>query len=193
MKSTLIEEKGIVNRDLLYDFSGRSRKPQMALAKEFGLTDYPAPAGGCLLTEPNYSFRLRELLDHDADPSLEDLALLRLGRHFRMSESCKIIVGRNKDENEAMIALDNGKSTSLRVESHASPIVVVRGKATEEIILTAASLCARYSDARDLDEINVKVVDGSRVFRLSVFPAGEDLIEQYKIEKKDRKKALIRV
>jgi tRNA U34 2-thiouridine synthase MnmA/TrmU len=193
MKPTLMEEKGIVNRDLLYDFSGRSRKPQMALAKEFGLTDYPAPAGGCLLTEPNYSFRLRELLDHDADPSLEDLALLRLGRHFRMSESCKIIVGRNKDENEAMIALDNGKSTSLRVESHASPIVVVRGKATEEIILTAASLCARYSDARDLDEINVKVVAGSRVFRLSVFPAGEDLIEQYKIEKKDRKKALIRV
>ena len=142
------------------------------------------------MTEPNYSFRLRELLDHEADPSLEDLALLRIGRHFRMSESCKIIVGRNRDENEALTALDSGKSISLRVESHASPIVLVRGKATEEIIQTAASLCARYSDARHLNEIEVKVTEDSRVFTLSVAPAGEDLIEQYKIEKKDRKKSL---
>jgi tRNA U34 2-thiouridine synthase MnmA/TrmU len=193
MKPTVMEEKGIVNRDLLHDFSGRSRKPQMALAKEFGLTDYPAPAGGCLLTEPNYSFRLRELLDHDAEPSLEDLALLRLGRHFRMSESCKIIVGRNKEENEALAALDSGHGVSLRVESYASPIVLVRGRATEEIIRAAASLCARYSDARHLNDIDVKVAEDGRVSTLSVAPAGEDLIEQYKIEKKDRKKALIRV
>ena len=193
MKPTLMEEKGIVNRDLLYDFSGRSRKPQMALAREFGLTDYPAPAGGCLLTEPNYSFRLRELLDHDADPSLEDLALLRLGRHFRVSHDCKIIVGRNREENEALIAPDSGKSTSLRIESHAGPIVVVRGKATEEIIQIAASLCARYSDARHLNEIEVKVIGGGRSYTLRVAPAGEDLIEQYKIEKKEKKRPLIRV
>ena len=192
MKPTVMEEKGIVNRDLLYDFSGRSRKPQMALAREFGLTDYPAPAGGCLLTEPNYSFRLRELLDHDADPSLEDLALLRLGRHFRMSESCKIIIGRNNDENEALTALDSGKSISLRIESHASPIVLVRGIATEEIIQTAASLCARYSDARHLNDIDVKVTEGGRVSTRSVAPAGEDLIEQCKIEKKEKKRPLIR-
>lgn len=193
MKPTVMEEKGIVNRDLLHDFSGRSRKPQMALAKEYGLTDYPAPAGGCLLTEPNYSFRLKELLDHDADPSLEDLALLRLGRHFRMSESCKIIVGRNKEENEALTALDSGNGISLRVESYASPIVLVRGKASETLIQTAASLCARYSDARHLNDIDVKVTEDGRVSTLSVSPAGEALIEQYKIEKKDRKKVLIRV
>ena len=70
--------------------------------------------------------------------------------------------------------------------------MLVRGKATEEIIRTAASLCARYSDARHLDEIDVKVTDDSRVFTLSVAPAGEDLIEQYKIEKKDKKKTLTR-
>jgi tRNA U34 2-thiouridine synthase MnmA/TrmU len=193
MKPTVMEEKGIVNRELLYDFSGRSRKPQMALAREFGLTDYPAPAGGCLLTEPNYSFRLRELLDHDADPSLEDLALLRLGRHFRMSESCKIIIGRNNDENESLIALDNGHGISLGVETHASPIVIIRGRASEKIIQKAASLCARYSDARHLNEIDVMVTDNCGVSTLRVAPAGEDLIAQYKIEKKDRKKALIRV
>jgi hypothetical protein len=188
-----MEEKGIVNRDLLYDFSGRSRKPQMALAAELGLTDYPAPAGGCLLTEPNYSFRLRELLDHDANPSLEDLALLRLGRHFRVSYGCKIIVGRNRSENEAMLSLEDGKSLRLRVEDHAGPIVLVQGKATEEIIRTAASLCARYSDARHLNEVDVKVNDSSRSFKLRAEPAGEDLIELYKIEKKEKKKPLIRV
>ena len=192
MKPTVMEEKGIVNRDLLYDFSGRSRKPQMALAAEFGLTDYPAPAGGCLLTEPNYSFRLRELLDHDADPSLEDLALLRLGRHFRVSHDCKIIVGRNRSENESMLSLEAGKGVRLRVEDYASPIVLVQGKATEEIIRIAASLCARYSDARHLDEVEVKVSDSGRIFLLRADPAGEDLIEQYKIEKKEKKKALTR-
>src|SRR3990172_1945488 len=193
MKPTVMEEKGMVNRDLLYDFSGRSRRPQMALAREFGLTDYPAPAGGCLLTEPNYSFRLRELLDHDADPSLEDLALLRLGRHFRVSHSCKIIVGRNRSENEAMLLLETGKSVCLRVEDYAGPIVFVRGNTTEEIVQTAASLCARYSDARHLSAVEVKVIDGSRVFKLSVAPAGEELIEQCKIEKKEKKNPLIRV
>jgi tRNA-specific 2-thiouridylase len=192
MKPTKMEENGIVNRDLLYDFSGRSRKPQMALAAEFGLTDYPAPAGGCLLTEPNYSFRLRELLDHDPDPSLEDLALLRLGRHFRVSLDCKIIVGRNRSENEAMLSLEGGKGVRLRVEDYASPIVLVLGRATEEIIRIAASLCARYSDARHLHEIGVKVNDSSRIFTLRAEPAGKDLIEQYKIEKKEKKKPLTR-
>lgn len=193
MKPTVMEEKGMVNRDLLYDFSGRSRRPQMALAREFGLTDYPAPAGGCLLTEPNYSFRLRELLDHDADPSLEDLALLRLGRHFRVSHSCKIIVGRDRQENESLLSLETGKSVCLRVEDYAGPIVFVRGNTTEEIVQTAASLCARYSDARHLSAVEVKVNDGGRVFKLSVAPAGEELIEQCKIEKKEKKNPLIRV
>jgi hypothetical protein len=109
-----MEEKGTVNRNLLYDFSGRSRKPQMALAAEFGLTDYPAPAGGCLLTEPNYSFRLRELLDHDADPSLEDLALLRLGRHFRIS-GMQNNRRQGQGENESMLHWTVGKY-HLRVE-----------------------------------------------------------------------------
>jgi tRNA-uridine 2-sulfurtransferase len=182
LKPTLVEEKGLVNRELLYNFSGRSRKPQMALAEEFGLTDYPAPAGGCLLTEPNYSFRLRELLDHEPDPSLEDLALLRLGRHFRISRLSRIIVGRNRSENESIIALDNGKSVRLRAEDYASPVVLLRGRATENIILTAASLCARYSDGKDQQEVKIKVTDGSRVEWLNVPPAAEDLIARYKIE-----------
>src|SRR6266498_5555079 len=98
MDVTIPEKEGLVDREKLYAFNGRSRKPQIALAEEFGLTDYPAPAGGCLLTEPNYSHRLRELLRHNPDPSLSELHLLRVGRHFRLSPACKAIVGRDEKE-----------------------------------------------------------------------------------------------
>jgi len=79
---------------MLYDFNGRTRKPQMALAEEFELTEYPAPAGGCLLTDPNYSYKLKDLFDHTKDPDYRDINFLRLGRHFRFSADCKIVVGR---------------------------------------------------------------------------------------------------
>ncbi len=183
LKQTIPEETGIIKRELLYDFSGRSRKPQIALAKEFGLNDYPAPAGGCLLTEPNYSYRLRELLDHDPDPSIEDLSLLRLGRHFRLSTGCKVIVGRNKTENEALIKIKDNKMMFLRVEGFGSPIAIIRGYATEEIIRTAASICARYSDARRLNLADVKVFNEDVVYRLKVSPASDDIIEVLRIGK----------
>ena len=121
LKPTAAEETGVVNREGLFGFSGRSRKPQIALAREFGLTDYPAPAGGCLLTEPNYSYRLRELLVHDPDPSLPDLQLLRVGRHFRLGSGCKLIVGRNEEENELLLKLDREKGFFLRVVNYGSP------------------------------------------------------------------------
>jgi tRNA U34 2-thiouridine synthase MnmA/TrmU len=147
LQPTIPEEKGIVKRDLLYGFSGRSRKPQMALAEEFGLTDYPAPAGGCLLTEPNYSFRLKELLTYAKEPSYDDLSLLRLGRHFRLSPVCRIIVGRNKEENEMLMKLADEDTVNLRIEDCGSPVTLIRGTADSGIIKTAASICARYSSS----------------------------------------------
>ena len=192
LKPTLPEDGGIVDRELLYDFGGRSRKPQMALAEQFGLTDYPAPAGGCLLTEPNYSHRLRELLDHDPDPSLLDLRLLRIGRHFRLSPGCKVIVGRDKAENEELLKLSDDKGTVMRVIGYGSPITLVRGMADKDEIMTAAALCARYSDARKLLEADVKVAAGFEVTRLKVLPAPDYVIEELKIEKKVRDSSLQR-
>jgi len=193
LKPTIPEERGIVDRELLYNFSGRSRKPQMALAREFGLTEYPAPAGGCLLTEPNYSYRLRELLAHDPNPSLLDLRLLRVGRHFRLSPGCKIIVGRNKTENENLLKLAESGDALVRVLGHGSPLTLVRGGGDGDILLTAASICARYSDARDLSEADIKVFNGHGEFAIKVSPAGISVIEDLKIEKKaDRKLSLRR-
>ncbi|MDH5202272.1 MAG: hypothetical protein OEZ31_00905 [Nitrospirota bacterium] len=186
LKITIPEAKGIVNRDMLYDFSGRSRKPQIALAKEFGLIDYPEPAGGCLLTEPNYAHRLRELLVHNPDSQFKEIEMLKIGRHFRFSSSCKIIVGRDKAENETIQSLSESNDYLLKVEGYGSPITLVTGEITEETLRVAASLCVRYSDAKHLSEVEVIVVNGSDTFRLRVSPADDEIIIRYRIEKKNK-------
>jgi tRNA-specific 2-thiouridylase len=188
LKVTVPEAKGVINRDMLYDFWGRSRKPQMALAKEFGLTDYPAPAGGCLLTEPNYSHRLKELLTYKPHPSLDDLKLLKIGRHFRFSPSSKIIVGRNKAENEKLCSL-SVKGCLLKVEGYGSPITLVAGEITEKALRTAASICARYSDAKNLSEVEVTFINNDYLSRLRVQPADNEIIEGLKIELKPSNRA----
>jgi tRNA-uridine 2-sulfurtransferase len=182
LKPTVPEEAGMVDRDLLHGFGGRSRKPQMALADKFGLTDYPAPAGGCLLTEPNYSYRLRELLAHDPDPSLSDYHLLRIGRHFRLSSGCKVIIGRNRAENETLGKFQDGEGFFLRVPGYGSPLTLVAGGSDEDI-LTAASMCARYSDARHLPEVVVRVERAGKEFSLKIPPAEDHVIARLKIEK----------
>jgi tRNA U34 2-thiouridine synthase MnmA/TrmU len=181
---TIPEEKGLVNRDMLYDFRGRTRKPQMALAKEFGLTEYPTPAGGCLLTEPIYSYKLKDLLDHDKNPQYKDINLLKVGRHFRFSPECKIIVGRDKEENNIIRSLADPEDYLLRVEGFGSPITIIRGRVTEEAIYLAASLCARYSDAKRLPAVKVAVLKNGQKYYLTVQPASTDIIEHYRIEKK---------
>lgn len=207
MQETIPEKEGMVRREMLYGFSGRSRKPQMALARELGLTDYPAPAGGCLLTEPNYSYRLRELLDHSPDPSLRELHLLRLGRHFRLSPVCKAVVGRDEGENSSIESLSDEESYLLRVEGVGSPLVLLSGEGAEDFLPLAASLCARYSDARHLPEVEVTASKGrdalyvtrdgpeentdhgSRIsgysFKMTVAPANREVVEKYRIEKKN--------
>jgi len=184
LRPTIPETNGLVNRELLHNFGGRSRKPQMALAAEFGLTDYPSPAGGCLLTEPNFSYRLSELLKYDRNPSFDDLNLLRLGRHFRMSESCKVIIGRDEAENNSILSIMGDKGLFIRAADHAGPITVITGDASEEIINIAASLCARYSDGKNLPEVRMKIWKGEGERHLDVRPAAKDIIDQYRIELK---------
>lgn len=183
LPSTIPEEAGLINRAQLYDFSGRSRKPQIALAKELGLTEYPAPAGGCLLTDPIYSFRLSDLLKHDPAPVYKDINLLRVGRHFRFSNDCKIIVGRNKKENEIINSMHDPEDHLLRAENVGSPLTLLRGTVTDRALDIAASLCARYSDARHLPEVKVSVLRGGKTSYLNVRPARDSILNRYRIEK----------
>lgn len=182
LKVTIPEVKGIINRDMLYDFRGRSRKPQIALAKESGLTDYPAPAGGCLLTEPNFVHRLKDLLTYNPDPDFKDLSLLKIGRHFRFSPLCKIIVGRNKAENEKIWSL-SVKGCLLKVEGYGSPTTLVVGEITDEALSVAASLSARYSDAKNLSEVEVTVFKGNATSPLWVPPAANEIIDTRRVDR----------
>lgn len=191
LDSTIPEQRGIVNRDALCDFNGRSRKPQIALAKEFGLTDYPAPAGGCLLTEPNYSFRLKELLTYNKDPEFKDINLLRIGRHFRFSPECKIIVGRDKKENDMLASLLNSDDYTLSVEGYGSPLTTAVGKVTDNSLALAASLCARYSDAKHLSEVDVSVSIKNECYYLKVPPADSEVLDKYRIEKRTDNRRLV--
>jgi tRNA-specific 2-thiouridylase len=177
------EAKGLINREMLYDFSGRSRKPQIALAKELGLMDYPAPAGGCLLTEPNFAYRLKDLLIYNPVPHIREISLLKIGRHFRFNPSCKIIVGRDKAENEIIESLSGDRDYLLKVEGYGSPITLMVGEITEEALKIAASLCARYSDAKNLSEIEVVAKDLDKTFELKASPASDELVEGLRIER----------
>jgi len=147
LSPTLPEQEGIIDREKLLSISGRSRKPQMALARAHGINDYPCPAGGCLLTDPGFSLRMRDLVHYSPDFCLNDVSLLKVGRHFRLSAVAKLIVGRNKDENERIVALARPEDQLLEVQRWSSPITLVRGDASAQEIQLAASITVRYSDA----------------------------------------------
>jgi tRNA(Ile)-lysidine synthase TilS/MesJ len=157
---TLPEKEGWVNRDLLLDFNGRSRKPQMALARHLNITEYPAPAGGCLLTEKDFSNRLRDLLSSKPDPETREFELLKIGRHFRVAPHCKLIVGRNKVENDAIVDLAGREDFVLSTVSVPGPTVLVSGQGPEDGLPIAAAVTAAYSDAQGKVEVQLRVGNG---------------------------------
>ncbi|MDI6729003.1 MAG: hypothetical protein QMD44_08795, partial [Thermodesulfovibrionales bacterium] len=173
-------------RELLWNFHGRSRKPQMSLAKEMGLTEYPAPAGGCLLTDPLYSYRLKELLIHNPSPSVKDINLLRIGRHFRISDKRRIIVGRDENENNTIQTLAENADYLLWVDGFGSPLTIVcanaDGDPTDEDLKLAASICARYSDAKQLPVVEVTVVGKDSKFKIQATPATNSILDYFRIQ-----------
>ena len=183
MKPTIPEENGLIDREKLYAMSGRSRKPQMALAKELGLTGYPQPAGGCLLTDPIFSFRLRELLSSVPTPSMKEVQLLRVGRHFRTGDGAKIIVGRDDRDNQSLQKLAESGDYLLHVTgNYGSPLVLAEPGISEEGLSLAAALCARYSAARTLPVVPVKISRNEESYLVEVTPAEDAVIERLRIQ-----------
>ena len=140
MAETEIEKKGWVKREDLMDIYGRSRKRQIAMADDFGITCYPAPAGGCILTDENYSRRLKDLLAHIKDKGLtvEDTVLLSVGRHFRLADDLKIVVGRNESENNYIEKVCGGSWLAFADQAPGST-VAIQGKSAELNLRIAAS------------------------------------------------------
>ncbi len=162
LPETLPEREGWVVRERLLGLSGRSRQPQMELAKEYGIQGYPAPAGGCLLTDEVFSRRLKDLISANPAFSRRDIELLKWGRHFRICEKAKIVVGRNQRENEMITALCRQGDTLLRVESFPGPTVLATGELSPEEMALAASITASYSDATMDQSVPVRVTRDSK-------------------------------
>lgn len=171
LDETLMEKEGLVDRSRLLGFSGRSRKPQMALAEQYGITDYPAPAGGCLLTEKVFSARLKDLFSHKKSFSREELENLKHGRHLRLSTDAKIVVGRNKADNDQIFGLYRPMEDILiRMDVVAGPYVLMHNGGSEASILLAAEICAGYSRVPFGKESAVRVETPERQYVLNVMP-----------------------
>jgi tRNA-uridine 2-sulfurtransferase len=163
LPETIPEQEGLVERSRLLDINGRSRKRQMALAEHYGIKEYPAPAGGCLLTDPIFSHRLKELLGHGQSPSRREVELLKTGRHFRLGPSLKIVIGRNKKENEGIERWVVPEDAVARVSSYPGPLVVAMGiMESERDWEKLAQLCLAYSDAPEGPKISVQLSRGDR-------------------------------
>jgi len=155
---TIPEERGLVDRERLLDISGRSRKRQMELAETFGISDYPGPGGGCLLTDIGFSRRLKDLFEHQDDYEQRDFELLKHGRHFRLDNNYKVVVGRTREDNRQISRLiDPHKDIQLRMMDMPGPTVLIPFGAPEEIVREAATLCAAYSRAEDGQPARVSV------------------------------------
>lgn len=182
MKSTIPEERGLVDREKLLDIQGRSRKVQMQLAEDFGLEDYACPAGGCLLTDKGFANRLRDLFEHGED-SLYDINLLKIGRHFRLPTGQKIIAGRNEEENSNLDAVAKEEDFKFSAEEFGSPLVILRQSRARTAMERAAAICARYSSGRHQPEVIVQYWCDSQdpKGRLTVVPIQDRVLKRYLI------------
>ena len=182
LPETIPEQQGLVDRERLLDIHGRGRRDQIALAKTFGISDYPAPAGGCLLTDKGFSARLKDLFDHGGDGTEAEVQLLKFGRHFRLNRQAKLIVGRTEKDNESILkhhhpALD----VVLDVRDYPSPVGLLQGAADRNTLLLAAAICVGYSRAPKLSPVDVAVR----------WPSGEEVIQAIAVPPDDVRRLMI--
>lgn len=183
LPATMPERLGWVDRDRLLGITGRSRKEQMAWSQTWGISDYPQPSGGCCyLADENFARRFHDKRLHtDADRiRREEMILLKVGRHFRLSPHVKIIVARDESENRFLSRFD---PPGWRFEALdcGSPLTVVEGEPDEDLKILIASITARYSDRRHQPLVEVAARKDGIEERLLVSPVAEQVLGQYRL------------
>ncbi|NPA25802.1 MAG: thiamine biosynthesis protein [Deltaproteobacteria bacterium] len=159
-----LEESGLVDREGLFAFSGRGRKPQMALAAELGISDYPTPAGGCLLTDPGFGLRVRTLYESGGIPSVTAINLLKHGRFTSLGNGEFFIVGRHRNDNQELLRVADDSCYILHLAEMPGPVTVLSGQA-EQLETAAAGLC-RHSRAKNLENVKINWRRGKKSGRL---------------------------
>ncbi|MRI58995.1 MAG: ATP-binding protein [Epsilonproteobacteria bacterium] len=172
---TIPEQKGWVDREKLLDISGRSREKQMELAKKWGIEDYESPAGGCLLTDEHFSLKLKDHIAHDSFDT-EDIDVLKWGRHFRLPQGAKLVVSRNKEENEKLKALSLSKYIPFALPLP-GPLSLIHKKATQADKELAARIALTYSKADPKERYQVKI--GDELYEVSPFESKKEAQEYF--------------
>ncbi|MDD1759165.1 MAG: 7-cyano-7-deazaguanine synthase [Methanothrix sp.] len=142
---TIPEKNGWISRERMLDISGRSRKPQITLARDLGINDYPCAAGGCLLTDPEFAGRIRDLIDH-GELDMQNINLLKSGRYFRLSQNAKLIVGRNEGENKMLAMLAKDGDFIFEPLGINGPVAVGKGSFPPDLLDISCRIVARYCD-----------------------------------------------
>lgn len=187
LAETIPEKEGLVERNKLLNISGRSRKRQIELAAKMGIEDYPSPAGGCKLTEPAFSKRLRDLFTQGVF-SLEEIELLKLGRHFRLSRDIKLVVGRNKEENKQLLNFFQNEDYLFEAKNLKGPVSLLKkgSKVNNELIDKSCRITARYCDRNEEEneEVDISYYSKSKklVRTMKVKPLIEDELEILRVQ-----------
>ncbi|MBR1609029.1 MAG: tRNA 4-thiouridine(8) synthase ThiI [Kiritimatiellae bacterium] len=179
MEPTAPEKEGLLDRERLLALQGRNRKPQMELAKKYGIRHYPSPAGGCKLTEPNYCRRLKDLMDHEGLGDARLLQACNHGRHFRFPGGTLVVLGRDKADNEFLrTALRGGDATFRPVNVPGPTALAVRPAADD--VPAVRRLVAAYSDTKGVDEVAVReLFAASKPAESRVPPSSRDEFAPY--------------
>ncbi|NQT94488.1 MAG: tRNA 4-thiouridine(8) synthase ThiI [Lentisphaerae bacterium] len=181
LPATEPEERGWVDRSSLLSLEGRGRKQQLQLARHYGLKNVPSPAGGCRLTEPNFSRRLKDLKEHEGLNGVRSLSLLRLGRHFRLADRLKLVVGRDEKDNAEIEGQAELYDLVLKIEDSPGPTGLLPITANEEQVRLSAAVCARYGDCPVGVPVDVRVRSSRGTRTVTVAPATPDQADALKL------------
>ena len=175
------EKDGLIKRENLGMIRGRTRKNQLEMAKKYGIENPPNAGGGCLLTEPHFGIKAKDLFEHTKNPTINDIDLLKIGRHFRLDEETKFVVGRNKDENEMIKAIALPDDILLEAKDFVGPVSILRGTDLKKHLKFAASVTLRYSDAPDDKTAIVSIKNNDSNEEISSESAKEESYIQFRM------------
>ena len=157
LEETIPERNGWVDRTKMLSITGRGRKDQFELARQFGINDFPCPSGGCLLTDPQFSRKIKNLLNHN-ELTLENARLLKIGRHFRLAPDVRLVVGRDERENGLLLSLARAEDIILTSETVLGPTALGKGVFDDELAARAAGIVLRYCDVDKYSPVALDLV-----------------------------------
>jgi len=185
LEPTIPEKTGLVDREALYAIGGRGRNPQMKLARELGIAVFPNPGGGCcFLTDQTYAERFFDLMKHREQKTLtmEDVVRLRLGRHFRIKETHKIIIGRNEAENDLIEKYAGENMAIIKATVEKGPVGLIEGIFEDSDIVLAAAITAGYGKAKNMDSVEFEIITGSVRRVMDIKPVDPQIYSKFIIQ-----------